>query len=35
MPADKSSMDATLQYVLDNVHAEASKLLSIKTEEEK
>jgi tetratricopeptide (TPR) repeat protein len=35
MPADRSSMGAGLLPVLDFVHAEASKLLDIKTEEEK
>ncbi len=35
MPADRSSMGAGLLPVLDAVHAEASKLLDIKTEEEK
>jgi len=34
MPADKTSMDASLRYVLDYVHSEASRRLGIKTEEE-
>ena len=33
MPADRSSMDVTLQRVLDSVHSRASGLLGIKTEE--
>ncbi len=35
MPADKTSMDASLLYVLDIVHSQASRQLGIKTEEEK
>ena len=33
MPADRSSLDATLLMVLDIVHAQASTLLGIKPEE--
>ena len=35
MPTDRSSMDATLQAVLDSVYSMASTRLGIKTEEEK
>jgi tetratricopeptide (TPR) repeat protein len=35
MPADKTSMPAFLRPVIDGVHSEASRLLGIKTEDEK